>query len=273
MGPGYGGMPPGAQPPAGGYFKSGKGKTIGLIVAGVVAVGAIGGVAALLLGGGDEPKPSAEQPQTSGVLDPTPVSNTDSPSPSPSPTEEPTEEPSPTESASPEPTPTPTPEPSPTPEPQPDGDTVTIGEGVQVVVPDGWEVLGQGETDVALADKHDNWVYAVTGTVKPSAQAANVLRNSIDNVLPPDNYTQREFSDVITLQPYGSVVSVVAINYTATWVDSQASIPLFGTMFAAVRQDGTALIMTGEHSPPDEYADNVERLAAVIDTTLGAFGS
>lgn len=274
--PAYGATPPGATQPPGGYYKSGKGKTIGLIVAGVVAVGALGGIVGLVAGGGDStsaPKPNQQPQAGSGVLNPAPVGSTDPATPTGS--AEPTTEPAPTESPSPTeaettaaPTPTPTPEP-----PPPSGDSVTLANGVQVVVPAGWTVQGSDDTQVAMGDGDSNFVYAVVGQVKPSADAGSVLSKSLENVLPPDLYTQLQTSDIYAGTPYGSVTSIASIDYTAIWADPQAAIPLYGRLITVVRQDGTALIITAEHTPPETFEDALDQLAEVVDPTLTAFGS
>ena len=99
-----------------------------------------------------------------------------------------------------------------------------------------------------------------------------MLSNSLDNVLPQDLYTQLQTSEIYPGSPYGSVTSVASLDYVATWADPQAAIPLYGRLFAVVRQDGTALIITAEHTPPDEFDANLDALAAVVDPTLTAFG-
>ena len=262
-GPGYG-TTAGAPPPAGGYFKSGKGKTIALIVGGVVAVGVIGGVAALLAGGGDgkdEVTTTAAGPQGSGVLDPEPVENTD-PAPDPA---EPTEPaPDPTEPA-PEPTePAPEPtEPAPDPEPQPAGDSVVIGGNIAVPVLSGWEVFGSDESAVAMGSGND-FVYAVTGTVKPSTDAGQLLSEELRTMLPAESYPDLATSDISPAEPGGSIVSLAFIEYEATWTDGQGTVPVHGVIASAVRQDGTALLILAEHTPPKEFADIYEQALAPI---------
>jgi hypothetical protein len=276
--------PAGPTPPAGpgGNFRSSRGKTIGLIVAGVVAVGALGGLGALLFGGDDGDKltspgkaggqPSAEvSPSTDGggILDPTPVGSaspdpgaTDAASPSPEATDGPTLPSIPTE------------EPSPTLDPTTDGtDVVTIGSGVQVPVLPGWDVVGQGDSDVLLGDGQNSYVYAVTGVVDPSSDAASVISASMDSILPKQSYTQLRKTDITPLEAFGSVVSIAGLQYQATWTDQQASVPLQGLLICAVRQDGTAIIMTAEHAPPDEFESSAESWAPVLNATLGLFGS
>ena len=150
---------------------------------------------------------------------------------------------------------------------------VTIGNGVQVPVLPGWQVFGQGDSDVLLGDNQNSFVYAVTGTVDPSADAASVIAASIDSILPKQTYTQLRKTDIAPLQAFGSVVSVAAMQYQATWTDQQASVPLQGLLICAVRQDGTALIITAEHAPPDEFKESSDSWAPVVNATLGLFGA
>ena len=178
---------------------------------------------------------------------------------------EPTPEPSETQA--------PTEGPSPTLGPEPSADVVTIGNGVQVAVLPGWEVVGQGDSDVLLADGQNSFVYAVTGTVNPAADAASVIAASMDSVLPKQSYTQLRKTDIAPLQAFGSVVSIAAMQYQATWVDQQASVPLQGLLICAIRQDGTAIIITAEHAPPDEFKQSSDSWAPVVNATLGLFGS
>jgi len=272
-------LPPGATP--GGNFKSSRGKTIGLIVAGVVAVGAIGGIGAAVLGGDDAEAFSSSTstegagttepdedvlPSGGGILDPTPIGSA-TPEPGASDSAEPTEEPTT------EPTEAPTEGPSPTLGPEPSADVVTIGNGVQVAVLPGWEVVGQGDSDVLLADGQNSYVYALTGTVNPAADAASVISGSLDSVLPKQTYTQLRKTEIAPLQAFGSVVSIAAMQYQATWVDQQASVPLQGLLICAIRQDGTAIIITAEHAPPDEFKQSSDSWAPVVNATLGLFGA
>ena len=85
---------------------------------------------------------------------------------------------------------------------------VTIGNGVQVAVLPGWQVFGQDESAVLLGDNQNSFVFAVTGTVDPSADAASVIQGSLDSILPPSTYTQFRQTDITPLQAFGSVVSI-----------------------------------------------------------------
>ena len=123
-------LPAGRRPPVGpaptapggspaGNFTSSRGKTIGLIVAGVVAVGALGGIGAAIFGGDDEdaftdtttggtvePGEEVTPEPDGGILAPSPIGSA-TPEPSdgtePSPTAEPS--PLPTDEATADPRP------------------------------------------------------------------------------------------------------------------------------------------------------------------------
>lgn len=258
---------PGAPtgPPPGGNFNSSKGKTIALIVGGVVAIGLLGGIAAIVLGGGDDQgKVTTVSPEinNTGILNPSPIGSA-SPQPDPG-------LPTPTD-----PTPTaPSPTPEPTPEPPPAGDSVTIGNGVQIFLPDTWQIAGDpGESSVNMSDGNGTYLYALTGTDNPSTDAGSIISGNLESLLPSSNYSQVKMSDISPLEPFGSVVSFAVLDYKALWVDSQGSTPLYGQIYAAVRQDGTVLVINPEHSPPDEYEASYSSWGPVLENSFNAFGS
>ena len=249
---------PPAPPPA--NHKSGKAKTIGLIVGGVVLAGLAGGLVAVVAGGGDDGASSSQAPATNtGILDPKPVGSIDAPSSEPTPSEAPTEQP--------------TEEPVPqSEEPQPAADGVTVG-GVTVALPDGWSVMGDvGSDNAAFTDEDGSWVYVLTGTVDPTTDAGALLTGNLDYFVGGDNYSQVKVGDVAPLDPFGSMVSGATVDYRATWVDAQGSMPLRGAIWAAVRQDGTALIVSAEHAPPDDWDASAEAWGPVVDGTFNQFG-
>ncbi len=134
---------------------------------------------------------------------------------------------------------------------------------------DGWEVVGQGDSDVLLGDGDNSFVYAVTGTVDPSTDAASVISASMDSILPKQSYTQLKKTDIAALESFGSVVSMAGMQYRATWTDQQASVPLQGLLICAVRQDGTAIIMTAEHAPPEGVRGQRQLLGAAGQRDAG----
>ncbi len=262
-------------------FASSRGKTIGLIVASVVAVGALGGLAGAVFNDEERLEPPTGGPgvvidpgsaeggdgadEGGGILDPDPVGSA-----------EPDADGSGEESSA---------EPSIAPDDSAHSlvgggsgavdtseDVVTIGNGVQVPVLPGWQVIGQGDVDVLLGDGQNSFVYAVTGTVDPSTDASSVIAASLEGILPQTTYTQFQQTDIVPLESFGSVVSMAGLQYRAIWTDQQASVPLQGLLICAIRQDGTAVIITAEHAPPEEFEQSVESWAPVVNGTLGLFG-
>ncbi len=247
-----------AQPPAGGSpFNSGKQKTIAMIVAGVVVVGGIGGLIGAMAGGGDDKQDVAAPGEGgSGILNPTPISNTN---PEPEETTEPTEPaPQPTEAE---------------PRPPPAGDGVSLGGVATLPLPSGWSVLGQSDTDALLTDDQNTWVYGVVGQQDPSTDAGALLSQVIPEVLPSENYSQLQLGEVSPIQPFGSMVSTAVVDYQALWVDSQGSMSLYGQMYVGIRQDGASLILTAEHTPPDEFEQSNSSWGPVVDGAFQAFAS
>jgi hypothetical protein len=260
-----GGYPP-PPPPPGSLHKSGKGKTIGIIVGAVVGVGILGGLGAVVFGGGDgdndDVSTSEANGNGSGILDPDPVGSA-TPQPTDGPTDTPTDEP--TDDPTVEPTEDPT-------IPPVDGDTTTIGSGVQIFIPEGWEIGGQGNDDVGLTNGDGSWAYALTGVDDPSVEASAVLSANLDTMLPPDNYSQLNTSDVRPLTASGSVVSIAVMDYEALWVDAQSSIPLHGQVYVAVRQDGVVLLIAVEHSPPGDFEATIGDWGPIVDNSFALLG-
>ena len=61
------------------------------------------------------------------------------------------------------------------------------------------------------------------------------------------------------------------VEYQAMWVDNQGSAPIYGQIYAGVRQDGTALIFLIEHIPPEGFNAAYENVPLVTNT-FGRFG-
>jgi hypothetical protein len=278
------------------YFNSSRMKVIGLITAGVVAVGALGGVAGVVFDSDDqleqiedpEVGSSALAPGGAGVMgnsvavkrqvkkswglpssgeseSPTPVGSatpeSESPSPGTTTSASPSSE---TSSAS--------PEPSPSPSPDGGGEGVTMADGTQIYVPAGWTVEFQNDTNMGMTDGNGSYAYAYTGTADPSTAAGDLLAGNIPNLLPADNYTQLQTTDIQPLQPFGSVVSFAGMGYRALWVDNQGSVSLEGRFYVAVRQDGLVLAMLLEALPVEAYEGAAPKLSEIMKNTFGRFG-
>ena len=282
--PGYPAPPgyppqPGYAPPAGGARpKSGKRKTILLIAGGVVAVGLLGGLVGLLAGGSggnDAPAASGAGTTNSGILDPQPVGQVDTGQPSDQPSDQPSSQPSDQPSEQPTPaTPSDTAQPAPDTQPSAGGTggAITVG-GIQVVLPDGWSLVGDlGSDNALLADGQGSYVSVLTGVVQPTDDAGSLLANNVDFFVGGENYSDVKVAKVTPIDPFGSVVSGATTGYSATWVDSQGSIPLKGQIWSAIRQDGTALLISAEHGPASEWQSSTDAWAPVINDTFNQFG-
>jgi hypothetical protein len=278
------------------YFNSSRLKVIGLIVAATLAVGALGALGGVLF----DPEPVSIEPQlqpgsdsgslgspgnasprgakapalhgfAAGGAQPRAAHATESPSSvgsvspgsggvSDSPTGEPTQitgEPSPTD----------------------DGDNGTSGgqgttisaTDVDIFVPDGWQVTYQDDNNVGLADGAGSFAFAFSTTVDPSTSASDIIAQNMDVFLPQDLYTQLQTSDIVPIEPFGSVVSVAGLGYQAVWVDNQGSSTLAGEMYVGVRQDGTLLVILIEHMPAEDIDSAYEEMASVVNASFVRF--
>ncbi len=279
------------------YFNSSRLKVIGMITAATVAVGALGGIAGVVFDpdpvstepriqpGGDNgtlgspgnaaphraslppldlsgfaaagnlPRADAtESPTSVGSVSPGSGGFTSSPSDEPT---DVTGEPTPTDGGD-------TGDPG-------SGSTISAT-GVAVYVPPGWEVTFQDDHNVGQTDGGGSYAFAYSTTVDPSTAAGDVIAENLDLFLPPESYTQRQTSDIVPLQPFGSVVSLSALGYEALWVDNQGSVSLHGEMYVGVRQDGTLLVMLIEHLPAEDFESAYGDLAPIVDNTFSRFG-
>jgi hypothetical protein len=277
------------------YFNSSRLKVIGMITAATVAVGALGGIAGVAFDPDPVPKDHVVQPggdtigsgtvgnsaphgkgpaHSRAVSRAIPGSDaTESPSTvgtvspgsggfSSSPTDEPsdlTEEPTPTDGGD-------------------NGDngggqgTTIEATGVDIYVPPGWNVDFQDESRVFQSDGSGSFSFAFSYVDDPSVAAGDVISANLENLLPPENYTQLQTSDVVPLQPFGSVVSLAGIEYEALWVDNQGSISIHGQIYVSVRQDGTVLGILVEHVPAEDFESAFEDMVPILDNSFGRFG-
>ena len=288
-----GGVPAAGHTGGGEYFNQSRVKVIGLITAGVVLIGALGGIAGVAFDPEHSDDEELVQPgESAGSLgsvgnsvtrksllaaapklpadssgSPTPVgSASPESSQSPGATTSPTTETSPTSESS--------PTSSPSPSPDGGGEGVTIANtGVQVYVPPGWQVEDQGDSYVMLGNGQASWAIAYSEAgVDPSADAGQLLAQNLDFFLPPESYTQRVNGDIQALAPFGSVVSIAGTPYEALWVDNQGSFSLHGEIYLAVRQDGTILMLAIEHAPVEDWDNAPTELGDFINATFARFG-
>lgn len=285
---------PQAQPPvksSDDYFNSSRTKVIGMIIAATVAVGALGGLAGVAFDKEPVSKDHLRQPaeQSGGVrLVPQSLGGPGSSAPHGpgvsvpfavrAPAADSTQSPGTVGSLSPasETTgattnETSAPASTETGGPSRSGTATIEATGVDVYVPPGWTVDHQNEHQVYLSNGNGSYAFAFSGVESPSTTAGDVITSALDDLLPPDTYTQRVTSDVQTLNPFGSVVSIAGIEYEALWVDNQGSITIHGQLYVGVRRDGTILGIEVEHVPAEEFPDAVEEMYPILDNTYGRF--
>ena len=149
------------------------------------------------------------------------------------------------------------------------GSVVTLQDGVAVFVPPGWEVSGQRETNVSLANGQGSFAYALTGRANPGSSASGLLAANLPEWLPPETYTQQVLVDYGELDPFGTVVSAAYAEYDAVLADNQGALPIHGQLYVGLRDDDVALLVLVEHTPSREW-DTVG-VPAVKDVVNNSF--
>ncbi len=274
------------------YFNSSRLRVIGLITAATVAVGALGGIAGVAFDPDPVPKDHVIQPGGDGggqlapqslgspgnsaprgkaarsaftsrvpaadaTSSPTAVGSVGSGGFTDAPTDDSTDAPPPTEDNS----------------PTPGGGGATIeATQVDIYVPPNWNVDFTDENRVFQSDGNGSFSFAFSYADVATTAAGDVITQNKDNLLPPENYTQLRTSDVVALEPFGSVVSLAAIEYEALWVDNQGAVSIHGQIYVGVRQDGTVLGILVEHVPAEDFESSFEDLTPILDNSFGRFG-
>jgi hypothetical protein len=275
------------------YFNSTRLRVIGMITAATVAVGALGGLAGVVFDPDPVPKDNIVQPgDDSGTrLAPQSLGGPGSSSPhghaarspftSRVPSDDSSSPPSPLGSIAPG-TGGVTESPGGDTEPPPsDGGTPCTesgcgaeisATGVAIYVPPNWNVDFTDENRVFQSDGNGSFSFAFSYADDPSASANDVITQNLDNLLPPENYTQLQTSDVVSLEPFGSVVSLAGIEYEALWVDNQGSVSIHGQIYVGVRQDGTVLGILIEHVPAEDFESAFQDMVPILDNSFNRFG-
>lgn len=276
------------------YFNSSRLRVIGMITAATVAVGALGGLAGVAFDPDPVPKDHVRQPAPdSGTrLLPESLGGLGSSAPQGRhvsvpfaarvPSADSTQSPGTVGSISPgsespgattndTSTAVPTEDGGPT-VPSGSGGATIEATGVDIYVPPGWTVYSQNENQVYMSNGDGSYAFAFSGTEDPSTTAGDIITSALDDLLPPDLYTQRRTSDVQTLTPFGSVVSIAGVEYEALWVDNQGSVSIHGQIYVGVRQDGTVLGILIEHVPAEDFESAFADLTPILDNSFNRFG-
>jgi hypothetical protein len=143
---------------------------------------------------------------------------------------------------------------------------------VDVYVPDGWHVDFQDDNRVFQSDGNGSFSFAFSYADVATTAAGDVITQNLENLLPPENYTQLQTSDVVALDPFGSVVSLAGIEYEALWADNQGSVTIHGQIYVGVRQDGTVLGILIEHVPAEDFEAVFSDLTPILDNSFNRFG-
>ncbi len=143
---------------------------------------------------------------------------------------------------------------------------------VAIYVPPNWNVDFTDENRVFQSDGNGSFSFAFSYADVASTAAGDVITQNLDNLLPPENYTQLQTSDVVPLEPFGSVVSLAGIEYEALWVDNQGAVSIHGQIYVGVRQDGTVLGILIEHVPAEDFESAFQDMTPILDNSFNRFG-
>ena len=153
------------------------------------------------------------------------------------------------------------------------GKFLQLSNGVQFWLPTGWRVQDASTTGAFVTDGKGGYAYVLTGVVNPRTPAASLISKNRKTLLPPGSYTQLQVSGPKKWAgAFGSVVSSSVMEYIALWVDNQGSAPIYGQVYAAVRNDGMALIMVIENIPPDGWEKKATTMSNIVLNSYGQFG-
>lgn len=196
------------------------------LVGGLVAVLGGGGVLyALTRDSGPDPVPSNPPPVTST---PPPVETTP-------PTTAPPETTVPPETTPPTTSPTDGP---------PEGETVTLAEAVTFTVPPEWNIQVVGDGEAIFLSTSGAFMYAEVYQPGPAADGAVESLEAADLILTEENgYSNVQRGETVTFQPDAAIVSRGDISYHALWTGTQGSYAVEGVILVMVRQDGTGLVV------------------------------
>lgn len=152
---------------------------------------------------------------------------------------------------------TPTDEPSPIGDPgqQPGGEPERFGpdDAGVLLVPDGWTVRSRTEDHVTLGNG-DGVRFAVRIVrVTASTPATQLLEDTVAEILAPELAAHVRESVVVELQPFGALVTRSVVGYSAIRTDAQGLSWVGGNILVYVRDDGLALIVNPEVSPPAHW--------------------
>lgn len=178
------------------------------------------------------------------------------------------------------------PSPAPTPQEGPEDTTdggqvdqtlaVPISDTVLILKPAGWDVKALEPGNAFLADTVDqNFSSAQLFGADPAAPAAGVLGEVLPQWFNSDAVSNLQTTQIEEMQVGGSVVSAAKVQVKWTVTNQRGSFEVMGMMLAMIRQDGTVLVVDGQHIPAGTIQDDsaggriVELLNGNIDLFNG----
>ncbi len=138
---------------------------------------------------------------------------------------------------------------------QPGGVPERFGPGDEgvLLVPDGWDVSSRDDDTLLLGNGDGVYLALSIVEVTATTPATQLLTEAQSEVLSPTDAAHRRASDVLGLQPFGSLVTRSTVGYSAVRTDAQGLTSVGGNIFAFVRDDGLALIVNPEVTPAENW--------------------
>ena len=241
--------PAASGPGAASYFDASRVKVIGLLLAGVLLVGALGGIAGIAF---DPARTENFGPAEAPVNQPGVGAGERKGYRAPAGAAEALLAPA---------------------APKGRGKFLQLSNKVQFWLPAGWRVLDASKTGAFIGDGKGGYAYVLTAAVNSRTPAASLIAENRKNLLPPANYTQLQVSGPKKWAgAFGSVVSSTVMEYIALYVDNQGSAPIYGQLYGAVRNDGMALVLLIENIPPDGWEKKAGTMSNIALNSYGRFG-
>ena len=254
---GYG--PQGPQPPQGGGYtpppsapaKKSPAMIIGIVVAAIVLLAAVGGIIMVLNRDGDQPPPVSITPSQ-------PVPPTDQPT---EPTEQPTDEPTTNEPTTDQPQPTP----SETSEP-PAGEAIDLGNGISLVPAAGWEVTKTGKGVAQLSDNESLFLGQAI-TVDPTTNSGQLCDSWHRKVA--EGSSNGKFAEPKAIEVGTTKLKAAVCNAQVTVSNGQGSTTILLFSLVSVRQsDGVTVIGTAFFSPNVDTDQLDKDFSSMINSML-----
>jgi hypothetical protein len=166
--------------------------------------------------------------------------------------------------------------PEPSAQSSPSGRTIQLPAGIEVVVPNGWEVsFTEGSKSASFNDDFGNSVLVIggVGDQKPGDAADSLTAFQTAILTASAGYSDINTNGPEHLDPAGPVTSSAQLTYTATFTDTSGrDFPRQGRMNAELRDDGGGLLLMVE-SKGGALEANRARWGPIVDSALTTFAA